>query len=109
MEMTGTWLTRVVEILQPVSMRADRLAATETFGGLPRLELEMAAAELNETLVERGTRLTVQGRLTDRLWLIVEGQALVSADAPPLRVAAAVDIVGLAALRDSSRSPVSTT
>jgi CRP-like cAMP-binding protein len=108
METTGTWLTRVVEILQPVSMRADRLAATQTFGGLPRLELEMAAAELKETLVERGTRLTIQGRLGDRFWLIVEGQALVSADARPLRVAAAGDIVGLAGILDGSGSPETT-
>src|SRR6266851_6160978 len=108
MEMTGTWLTRVVESLQPVSVLADRLAATETFGGLPRLELEMAAVELTGTLVERGTRLTVQGRVGDRFWLIVEGQALVSADARPLRVAAAGDIVGLAGMLDRSGSPETT-
>src|SRR5260370_39275395 len=68
----------------------------------------MAAAELKETMVERGTRLTVQGRLTDRFWLIVEGQALVSADARPLRVAAAGDIVGLAGLLRRAGSPRST-
>lgn len=108
METSGTWLTRVVEILQPVSMRADRLAATETFGGLPRQELELAAAELRETLVERGTRLTVQGRPVDTFWLIVEGQALVSADARPLRVAAAGDIVGLAGMLARAGSPETT-
>lgn len=108
METSGTWLTRVVEILQPVSVRADRLAATETFSGLPRLELELAATELKETVVERGTRLTVQGRLVDTFWLIVEGQALVSADARPLRVAAAGDIVGLAGMLVRSGSPETT-
>ena len=70
----------MVEVLQPISLRADRLAATETFSGLPRQDLELAATELNETLVERGTRLTVQGKLGGRFWLILEGRALVSAD-----------------------------
>jgi CRP-like cAMP-binding protein len=108
METTGTWLTRVVEILQPVSIRADRLAATQTFGGLPRPELEQAASELRETMLERGTRLTVQGKPADMFWVILEGQALVSADARPLRVAAAGDIVGLAGMIDRSGSPETT-
>src|SRR5260370_13607785 len=68
----------------------------------------MAAAGLKETRVGGGPRLTVQGRLTDGFWLIVEGQALVSADARPLRVAAAGDIVGLAGMLDRSGSPETT-
>ena len=105
---SGTWLTRVVEVLQPISLRADRLAATETFSGLPRQDLELAATELNETLVERGTRLTVQGKLGGRFWLILEGQALVSADARPLRVVAAGDLVGLAGMLYRAGSPETT-
>ncbi|TMG66208.1 MAG: hypothetical protein E6H86_06570, partial [Chloroflexi bacterium] len=102
---SGTWLTRVVEVLQPISLRADRLAATQTFSGLPRQDLELAAAELKESLVERGTRLTVQGKLGGRFWLILEGQALVSADARPLRVVAAGDLVGLAGMLYRAGSP----
>jgi CRP-like cAMP-binding protein len=105
---TGTWLARVVEILQPISVRADRLAATEPFSGLPRADLELAAAELRETLVERATRLTVQGKLAGRFWLILEGQALVSADARPLRVAAPGDMVGLAGMFYPAGSPETT-
>src|ERR1700737_1614002 len=48
--------------------------------------------------LERGTRMTVQRRLSARLWLITHGEALVSADARPLRVAGYGDGVGLAAL-----------
>jgi len=105
---SGTWLTRVVEVLQPISLRADRLAATETFSGLPRQDLELAATELNETLVERGTRLTVQGKLGGRFWLILEGRALVSADPRPLRVVAAGDLVGLAGMLYRAGSPETT-
>ena len=101
---SGTWLSRVVEILQPVSVRADRLATAPPFAGLPRPDLELAAGHLRETLVARGTRLTVQGRPVERLLLILEGQALVSADARPLRVASRGDLVGLAGMvrRESS-------
>jgi CRP-like cAMP-binding protein len=105
---TGTWLSRFVEVLQPISVRADRLAATEPFSGLPRPDLELAAAELRETVVERGTRLTVQGKLANRFWLILEGQALVSADARPLRVAAPGDMVGLAGMLYPAGSPETT-
>ena len=105
---SGTWLTRVVEVLQPISLRADRLAATQTFSGLPRQDLELAATELNETLVERGTRLTVQGKLGGRFWLILEGRALVSADPRPLRVVAAGDLVSLAGMLYRAGSPETT-
>src|SRR5438309_9374150 len=101
---SGTWLTRVVEVLQPISLRADRLAATETFSGLPRLDLELAAAELKESLVERGTRLTVQGKLGGRFWLILEGQALVSAVSRPIRVVAAGDLAGVCVMHDLAGS-----
>jgi CRP-like cAMP-binding protein len=42
--------------------------------------------------------MTVQGRASSRLWLISEGQALVSADARPIRVAGRGDTVGVAAV-----------
>lgn len=81
------WVSRLVEVLQPVSVRANRLGSLAIFAGLERSELEFAAALLSETLVERGTRMTVQRRPSSRFWLISEGEALVSADAQPLRVA----------------------
>src|SRR5438445_10594220 len=46
---SGTWLTRVVEVLRPISLRAHRLAATQTSSGLPRQGLEPAAAEAHDT------------------------------------------------------------
>ena len=100
----GTWLSRVVEIIQPVSVRADRLATAQPFAGLPRPDLELAAGLLRETLVARGTRMTVQGKPVDRLLLILDGQALVSADARPLRVASRGDFVGLAGMVRRERS-----
>jgi CRP-like cAMP-binding protein len=88
------WVSRLVEVLQPLSMRADRLGSTRLFAGLQWSALEHAAACLSETLVERGTRMTIQGQPSSRLWLITRGQALVSIDARPVRVAGIGDAVG---------------
>lgn len=90
-----TWISRLVEVLQPLSVRADRLAATRLFAGMARPDLEMAASLVSEALVDRCERMTVQGMVSAKIWLILEGQAMVSADARPLRVAAYGDLVGL--------------
>jgi CRP-like cAMP-binding protein len=103
-----TWVSRLVEALQPLSVRADRLASIELFAGLRRTDLELAARCFAETLVERGTRMTVQGHPSFRLWLITEGEALVSADARPIRVAAPGDMVGGATLLARVNSPETT-
>ena len=102
------WISRLVEVLQPVSVRADRLGSLAVFAGLEWSELEFAARLLSETLIERGTRMTVQGRPSSRLWLISEGEALVSADARPLRVAGRGDIVGAPAVLYDVDSPETT-
>jgi CRP-like cAMP-binding protein len=70
----------------------------ELFAGLRWSELEFAAGLLNETDVDRGTRMTVQGRPNSRLYLITQGEALVSADARPLRVAGMGDPIGVAGM-----------
>ena len=93
--LSRTWISRLVEVLQPLSIRADRLAATKLFTGLERADIELAAALVSETLIERGARLTVQGMPSDRMWIVLEGQALVSADARPLRLAGPGDVIGL--------------
>lgn len=100
-----SWVTRLVEALQPLSVRADRLGSIELFAGLRRSDLEYAAGCFAETLVERGTRMTVQGRPSLRLWLITQGEALVSADARPIRVATRGDAVGGATLLTQRNSP----
>ncbi len=88
------WLSRLVEALRPRSKRADRLGSMGVFSGLEWPDLEFAAGFLAETLVERGTRMTVQGRPSSRLWIITGGQALLSADARPLRVATRGNVIG---------------
>jgi len=101
-------MSRLVEVLQPTSVRAHRLGATEAFAGLAFPDLALAAEILTETLVERGARMTVQGRPTSKLWLILEGEALVSADARPLRVVRRGDLVGLASMFYATNSPETT-
>jgi CRP-like cAMP-binding protein len=105
---TPGWVSRLVEVLQPVSVRADRLGSLRVFAGLNWSELEFAAGLLSETIIERGTRMTVQGRPQSRLWLIAEGEALVSADARPRRVAERGDSVGAAAMLYDTDSPETT-
>ena len=78
------------------------------FQGVRWSELEIAAALFDELEVARGTRLTVQGRPDGRFWLLVEGEALVSADARPLRVSGHGDPVGIAGMLDRLRSPETT-
>ncbi len=70
-------VARLLEVLQPLSLRADRLASMELFAGLRWSDLEFVAERFNETAVERGTRMTVQGRPSHKLWLIAEGEAMV--------------------------------
>src|SRR6202023_1938788 len=76
--------------------------------GLRWSDLEFAADLLNEIAVDRGTGMTVQGRPTSRLWLITEGEALVSANARPLRVLGYGDAVGIASLLHGGGSPDTT-
>jgi CRP-like cAMP-binding protein len=102
------WVSRLVEALQPLSIRADRLGSLAIFAGLERGALEFAAQCFSETLVERGTRMTVQGHPSTRIWLITQGEALVSADARPIRVAARGDAVGGATLLSRLNSPETT-
>lgn len=105
-----SWVARLVEVLQPLSLRADRLAGMELFAGLRWSDLEFVAERLHEAEVERGTRMTVQGRPSSRLWLITQGEALVSANARPLRVAGSGygDAVGLASMLQGGGSPDTT-
>jgi CRP-like cAMP-binding protein len=103
-----SWVARLVEVLQPLSLRADRLAGMELFAGLSWSDLEFAADLLYETEVERGTRMIVQGRPSSRLWLITSGEALVSANARPLKVVGYGDAVGVAPLLNGGGSPETT-
>lgn len=104
-QLSPTWVARLVEILQPLSLRADQLGSMALFEGISWSQLESAAALFDQFEVPRGTRLTVQGRPDSRLWLIVQGEALVSADARPLRVAAHGDALGIAGMLYPVRSP----
>src|ERR1700676_1239594 len=103
-----SWVSRLVEALQPLSVRADRLGSIEVFAGLKRSDLEFAAACFAETLVERGTRMTVQGHPSWGFWVITRGEGRVSADARPIRVAARGDIVGGSTLLTQLDSPETT-
>lgn len=103
-----SWVARLVEVLQPVSRRADRLAAMELFAGLGWADLEFAAGLMVEADIDRGTRMTVQGQPNATLTLITQGEALVSADARPIRVAGYGAAVGVASMLHGTRSPETT-
>jgi CRP-like cAMP-binding protein len=103
-----SWVARLVEVLQPLSVRADRLASMELFAGLRWSDLEFVADRFEDAEVDRGTRMTVQGRPSSRLWLITQGEALVSANARPLRVAGYGDAIGLTSMLLGGGSPDTT-
>ena len=71
-------------------------------------DLEVLAAEFDEVVVPRGTKLTIQGQPDAHLCLLVSGEALVSADARPLRVIKHGDAVGLASMLYRITSPETT-
>jgi CRP-like cAMP-binding protein len=102
-----SWVSRLLEALQP-TQRAHRLGSIELFAGLEWSDLEFAAGCLSEATVERGTRMTVQGKPSSRLWLITQGEALVSADSRPIRVAGHGDVVGGTTLLHKLSSPETT-
>jgi CRP-like cAMP-binding protein len=52
--------------------------------------------------------MTVQGHPSSRLWLIIRGQALVSVDARPVRVAGIGDAVGGATMLYRQEAPETT-
>jgi CRP-like cAMP-binding protein len=99
-----SWMARLAEVLQPASARAERLAAMELFGGLSWSDLEFVAALVDEADIVRGTRMTVQGQPNITLALITQGEALVSADARPIRVAGPGAAVGVASMLHGTRS-----
>lgn len=98
----------MLQIVQPETFKADLLGSMDLFEGLRWPELEEVGAQLDEVAVPRGTRMTVQGRPDLRLCLLVTGQALVSADARPLRVIGHGDPVGLAGMLYHIKSPETT-
>lgn len=99
------WIRKLIETVQPLASRADRIGATGIFAGLSWAELQAAAANFEEHRIERGFRLTVQGRPATTAWLILEGSALVSADARPRRVASRGHMLGLPSVLGASASP----
>lgn len=99
---------RVLQVLRPEAAKADMLLSMALFDGLRWPELEVIAAELDEVMVPRGTRLTVQGHGDAQLFLLVSGEALVSADARPLRVIGHGDVVGPASMLYRIKSPETT-
>lgn len=101
-------MLKVLQILQPDSFKANLLGSMDLFGGLRWPELEEVGGQLDEVAVPRGARLTIQGQPDSRLCLLVSGQALVSADARPLRVIGHGDPVGLAGMLYRIKSPETT-
>ena len=99
---------RVLQILQPEAAKADVLRSMDLFAGLRWPELEAVSSQFDEVVVPRGARLTIQGQTDSRLSILVSGEALVSADARPLRVIGHGDTVGLAGMLYRINSPETT-
>ena len=107
-EATGEWVLKVLQIFAPEAINADLLRSMELFGGLRWPELEVVGAQFDQVAVPRGARLSVQGRADSRLCVLISGEALVSADARPLRVIGHGDTVGLTSMLYRIKSPETT-
>ncbi len=99
---------KAITFLQPEAAKADLLRSMELFAGLRWPELEEVGAQFDEVVVPRGTRLTVQGRADATVSILITGEALVSADARPLRVIGHGDAIGLASMLYRIKSPETT-
>ena len=107
-ETPANLVLRVLQVLRPDAVRADMLRSMALFGDLRWPELEDAASQFDEVMVPRGTRLTIQGHSDVQLCVLVSGEALVSADARPLRVIGHGDTVGLTGMLYRIKSPETT-
>lgn len=105
---SGNLVVRMLQVLRPEAARADMLRSMALFGDLRWPDLEDLSAQFEEVMVPRGTRLTIQGQADVHLCLLVSGEALVSADARPLRVIRHGDPVGLASMLYRIKSPETT-
>ncbi len=99
---------KVLQILQPETVKVDILRSMDLFAGMRWPELAEAGSQFDEVAVPRGARLTVQGRADTRLCVLITGEALVSADARPLRVIGHGDAVGLPSMLYRIKSPETT-
>jgi len=98
----------VLQILLPEVVKAEILGSMGLFDGVRWPELEEAGAHFDEVIFPRGGRLTIQGKHDSAIILLVSGEALVSADARPLRVIGHGDAVGLVSMLYRIKSPETT-
>ena len=101
-------VVRVLKVLRPEAAKADMLHSMALFADMRWPELEELGVQFDEVMVPRGTRLTVQGHADAHMSLLISGEALVSADARPLRVIGHGDTVGLASMLYRIKSPETT-
>lgn len=84
---------------RPIS-KLDELRRIRLFDNLPRRDLELIAANLDEVSVPAGETLVRQGLHNDAFWIILEGEAAYKVRGGGSRTLGAGDFFGVTSMLD---------
>jgi CRP-like cAMP-binding protein len=82
------------------SSKLDELRRIRLFDNLPRRDLELIAANLDEVTVPAGETLVRQGHHNDAFWIILEGEAAYKVRAGGSRTLGPGDFFGVTSMLD---------
>lgn len=80
--------------------KIDELRKVRLFDNLPRRDLEIVAANLDEITVEAGETLVREGHHNDTFWVILEGEAAYQVDNGSARTLGPGDFFGATSMLD---------
>lgn len=80
--------------------KLDELRRIRLFDNIPRRELEIVAANLDEANVPAGEILVREGHHNDAFWIILEGEAAYKADHGGARILGPGDFFGATSMLD---------
>ena len=80
--------------------KVDELRKIRLFDNLPRRQLDLIAANLDEVTVESGETLVREGHHNDAFWIILEGEAAMQVEGRSPRLLGAGDFFGVTSMLD---------
>lgn len=80
--------------------KLDELRRVRLFDNLPRRELQIIAANLDEVTVGEGDVLVREGHHNDAFWIILEGEAALQVEGRPPRLLGPGEFFGVTSMLD---------
>lgn len=80
--------------------KLDELRRVRLFDNLPRRQLELIAANLDEVNVDEGEVLVREGHHNDAFWIILEGEAALQPEGGQARLLGPGDFFGVTSMLD---------